>query len=824
MTNRKRCQKILELSFGSSEEPNVENENNRSPKSSTLFRKVFKRVPEVRSENICVSPSTGHSYQELTNAFPSPRVQRFTSCSTDQNVGNSNLHIISNLPSTSKQGCSQFVSPRTPDTDYEGMDLRTKKIKILEEIIIPAPKKETVSINTSMGNNDTLPFMPLTGGNSTYGSLSNISVSNMLTLDESFDEQKISDLLNTPKSSNRTNKEKLSSHLSFDKTPEKLQSVLSAPGPSRLPLDMDKVINAHCTSTSTSNVVVVKDNETITSSSFNSTHENDPVIDSDDDSSYAPSTFSESESDITDITTEDECDSDSNNQLDNGTPSNITIQRENVAEGSNGDEWVDVEDMTPEFEEYPHECQYNVPENVKTPDEIFRLFLTDEIVDKMVLETNLYAEKILTKPGLKKKSRFRYWEPINREELLKFLGVALVMGLNKVPHINDYWSKNIMYRNEYITKVMSRDRFTAILKFWHFSDDTIDRTTDKLNKIRDVYEMLLDNFKKVIVPGKILVIDETMVPWRGRIQFRQYIKNKTHKYGVKLYKLCTVDGFTCNMMVYTGKGQDGREKDHGMKTVLKLIQNLDKNGRIVITDNFYNSVDLAEELLKRKTFLCGTLRANRRGLPKSIVAKKIKKGEVIGKMRRTGVKVIKWVDKRPVLMITSCKNHDLKLITKTRFRRGREEQIRKPECIFFYNDGKKGIDYSDQMSSYYSPLKKGKKWFRKLMMELIFGTALVNAWVVYNNKKNKRLPKKNFIESIITKFTGIPFYPEKDNAEMTTEHKYIVNTKKRRCVSCYEKARKTMTSKEADKKTKQVKGFCVKCEKTMCLPCFNEKH
>ena len=120
MTNRKRSRKILELSFSSSKEPNVVNENNRSPKSSSLLRKVFKRVDGVRSENICVSPSTGHSYQELTNASPSPCVQRDTSCSTDQDVGRSNLHT-SNLPSTSKQGFLQFVPPSTPDWDYAGI-------------------------------------------------------------------------------------------------------------------------------------------------------------------------------------------------------------------------------------------------------------------------------------------------------------------------------------------------------------------------------------------------------------------------------------------------------------------------------------------------------------------------------------------------------------------------------------------------------------------------------------------------------------------------------------------------------------------------------
>lgn len=83
-----------------------------------------------------------------------------------------------------------------------------------------------------------------------------------------------------------------------------------------------------------------------------------------------------------------------------------------------------------------------------------------------------------------------------------------------------------------------------------------------------------------------------------------------------------------------------------MKTVLRFIEDLEYKRRIVITDNFCNSVDLAEELLKKKTYWCGTLRSNRRGLVKCIVAKKLKKGEVIGKMTRTGVRVIKWMDKR----------------------------------------------------------------------------------------------------------------------------------------------------------------------------------
>lgn len=205
-----------------------------------------------------------------------------------------------------------------------------------------------------------------------------------------------------------------------------------------------------------------------------------------------------------------------------------------------------------------------------------------------------------------------------------------------------------------------------------------------------------------------------MVPWRGRLQFRQYIKNKSHKYGVKLYKLCTPEGCTHSIIVYTGKGEGGRELDHRQKTVMRLIKDLINEGRIVITDNFYNSTNLAEELIKNKTFLCGTLRANRRGLPKKVVSTKLKKGEIVGKMNPKEIGgVIKWVDKRPVYMISTCRIHNTELINTNKQKRT-GELIKKPACVLIYNDNKKGIGYSDQMSSYYTSLKRGIKWFRRL--------------------------------------------------------------------------------------------------------------
>jgi hypothetical protein len=61
-------------------------------------------------------------------------------------------------------------------------------------------------------------------------------------------------------------------------------------------------------------------------------------------------------------------------------------------------------------------------------------------------------------------------------------------------------------------------------------------------------------------------------------------------------------------------------------------------------DNYYNSVTLSNVLLNKQTQVTGTLRNNRKGNPKEVVNKKLKKGEHVWK-RRGLVYVSKWKDK-----------------------------------------------------------------------------------------------------------------------------------------------------------------------------------
>ena len=51
---------------------------------------------------------------------------------------------------------------------------------------------------------------------------------------------------------------------------------------------------------------------------------------------------------------------------------------------------------------------------------------------------------------------------------------------------------------------------------------------DKMRRIRLMFDHLRSVFPNVHYPSKNLVIDESLVLWRGNISFRQYLPKKKH--------------------------------------------------------------------------------------------------------------------------------------------------------------------------------------------------------------------------------------------------------------------------------------------------------
>jgi hypothetical protein len=103
-----------------------------------------------------------------------------------------------------------------------------------------------------------------------------------------------------------------------------------------------------------------------------------------------------------------------------------------------------------------------------------------------------------------------------------------------------------------------------------------------------------------------IVIDETMIPFRGRLRFKQYLPGRAHKYGVKIFKLCDSSGYTYNMAVY--KGKSDRVLRLPTEVAMQLSQPYLHAGRTLVTD-YYTGVQLAENLIHAQTHLVGIVRS-----------------------------------------------------------------------------------------------------------------------------------------------------------------------------------------------------------------------
>ena len=101
-------------------------------------------------------------------------------------------------------------------------------------------------------------------------------------------------------------------------------------------------------------------------------------------------------------------------------------------------------------------------------------------------ETNRYAEQSLrgTKSGL---------------QMLKKSGFMILMGINRLPEIRDYWSNDEYLPYSPIADRISRDRFEQITRYLHFADnDTLPARGEegfcRLQKVDPVISALKQNF------------------------------------------------------------------------------------------------------------------------------------------------------------------------------------------------------------------------------------------------------------------------------------------------------------------------------------------
>ena len=168
-------------------------------------------------------------------------------------------------------------------------------------------------------------------------------------------------------------------------------------------------------------------------------------------------------------------------------------------------------------------------------------------------ETNKYYQFVNESSNKKPYSRIKNCKKASINEMYAFLEIIMLMPRMKKLSSKDYWSNDEFLKTPIFHKIMSRDRFMVLLQMLHFNDNHFE-SEDPLIKLKPIIDSLKNSFAKAFYPYKELCIDESLLLFKGRCYFKQFIPSKRSRFGIKSFVLCDCKtNYTLDYIVYTSK-------------------------------------------------------------------------------------------------------------------------------------------------------------------------------------------------------------------------------------------------------------------------------
>ncbi|CAH0402486.1 unnamed protein product [Chilo suppressalis] len=242
------------------------------------------------------------------------------------------------------------------------------------------------------------------------------------------------------------------------------------------------------------------------------------------------------------------------------------------------------------FDEFASGLNFEVTENMTELD-TFLKFLDKDFMSFIVQMTNEYHSRFVLNVDLRIHSRLQRWHDVSIPELYIFFAILMLMTRNRHLTIEEHWSTDLLLSSPIFSQLMPRNRFCTILSMLHFSRPS--EETNVLSKINTCINHAKEKFKKNITPYKNLCIDESIVPFKGRLSIKQYLPMKRNRFGIKLFVMCDVEtGIIIDFIVYCGAATqiiDPCNLGVGGAVVSTLIRDYFGTYRHLYIDNWYTS-------------------------------------------------------------------------------------------------------------------------------------------------------------------------------------------------------------------------------------------
>ena len=206
------------------------------------------------------------------------------------------------------------------------------------------------------------------------------------------------------------------------------------------------------------------------------------------------------------------------------------------------------------------------------------------------------------------------------EYVLAWIGILILSGAYFGGKNNR--GINNIYRNApygvsvpFIQNSMPRNAFDFMRRYIHFVDNRDRRKDgepgyDPLFKVRPVLDAVMDGLRRAWVAGEKITIDESMIKYSGRaVSYVQYMPKKPIKHGIKVFAVCcAVSACLLGFEIYTACKTVDQTAIAVVKRLITTAGLTSARGRILFTDNWYTSVQLATMLYDEYGWrFCGTI-------------------------------------------------------------------------------------------------------------------------------------------------------------------------------------------------------------------------
>uniref|UniRef100_A0A8C5QF35 PiggyBac transposable element-derived protein domain-containing protein n=1 Tax=Leptobrachium leishanense TaxID=445787 RepID=A0A8C5QF35_9ANUR len=217
------------------------------------------------------------------------------------------------------------------------------------------------------------------------------------------------------------------------------------------------------------------------------------------------------------------------------------------------EEWVVPHHQRPYIPPFTANPGINIDVAGFTATQFLQVFMGDDLLGHIVAQSNLYAHQHCAAKPDSYLAR-QQWTPLDVPEFLKFWALTMLMGIIEKPSIRSYWSCSPICSTPIYPQSMSRRRYENILRFMHFSDNSLcppreHPQFDRLYKIRRLITHFAASFAEAYTPGRNICMDESLMKYKGRLGFTHTRRNlhavDPHQFSNLLHHLPHTSSFTC---------------------------------------------------------------------------------------------------------------------------------------------------------------------------------------------------------------------------------------------------------------------------------------